>query len=93
MAEYKVYFKASVEKDFRTIPKRNIIRILQRIESLGQDPRPLGVEKLNGQDRYRLRQGKYRIVYSIHDKELTVWIVRIEHRKDVYRKSLVKNQI
>jgi mRNA interferase RelE/StbE len=85
MAEYNVYFRASVEKDFHTIPRRDIIRILQCIESLSLDPRPPGVEKLTGQDRYRLRQGKYRIVYSILGKELTVWIARIGHRKDVYR--------
>ena len=85
MAEYNIYFKESVEKDFRTIPKRDIIKILQRIESLSSNSRPPGVEKLTGQDRYRLRQGNYRIVYSIKDKELTVWIVRIGHRKEVYR--------
>jgi mRNA interferase RelE/StbE len=85
MAEYKVYFRESVEKDFRAIPKKDIIKILHRIESLSSDPRPQGVEKLTGQDRYRLRQGNYRIVYSVQDKELTVWIVRIRHRKDVYR--------
>jgi mRNA interferase RelE/StbE len=85
MAEYKVYFKESVETDFREIPKRDIIKILQRIESLSRDPRPPGVEKLTGQDRFRLRQGNYRIIYSVQDKELTVWIVRIRHRKDVYR--------
>ena len=87
MAEYNTYFKESVENDFRTIPKKDIIKILQRIESLSSNPRPPGVEKLTGQDRYRLRQGNYRIVYSVQDKELTVWIVRIGHRKDVYRRS------
>ncbi|UCD10029.1 MAG: type II toxin-antitoxin system RelE/ParE family toxin [Dehalococcoidales bacterium] len=85
MAEYNIYFKESVEKDFRTIPKKDIITILQRIESLSSDPRPPGVEKLTGQDRYRLRQGNYRIVYSVRDKELSVWIVRMGRRKDVYR--------
>lgn len=85
MAEYNVYFRESVEKDFRTISRRDIIKILQRIESLSSDPRPPGVEKLTGQDRYRLRQGNYRIVYSIQDKELSVWIVRIGHRREVYR--------
>lgn len=85
MAEYKLYFRESVEKDFRTIPKRDIIIILQRIESLRSNPRPPGVEKLTGQDRYRLRQGNYRIVYSVQDQELSIWIVRIGHRKAVYR--------
>ena len=85
MAEYKIYFRESVEKDFRTIPKKDTVKILQRIKSLGTDPRPSGCEKLTGQERYRLRQGRYRIVYSVQDKELTIWIVRIGHRKDVYR--------
>ncbi|HEY93318.1 MAG TPA: type II toxin-antitoxin system RelE/ParE family toxin [Dehalococcoidia bacterium] len=85
MAEYKIYFRESVEKDFRTIPKKDIIKILRRIESLSSDPRPPGVEKLTGQDRYRLRQGNYRIVNSVQDNELSVWIVRIGHCKDVYR--------
>jgi mRNA interferase RelE/StbE len=85
MAAYKVYFKESVEKDFRTIPKSNVKKILQRIQSLTNDPRPQGCEKLTGQERYRIRQGRYRIVYSIQDNELTIWIVKIGHRKDVYR--------
>ena len=85
MAEYKIYFRDSVEKDFRTIPKKDILKILKRIESLSTNPRPPGAEKLTGQDRYRLRQGNYRIVYSVQDEELSVWIVRIGHRKDVYR--------
>ena len=85
MAEYKVYFRESVEKDFRAIPKKDVRRIIHRIESLSAEPRPLGCEKLTGQERYRVRQGQYRIVYSVQDKESTVWIVKIGHRKDVYR--------
>lgn len=85
MAEYKVHFRESVEKDFRTIPKKDLNRILQRIKLLTEVPRPYGCEKLTGQERYRLRQGRYRIVYSIQDYELTVWIVKVSHRKDVYR--------
>jgi mRNA interferase RelE/StbE len=85
MAVYEVYFKESVEKDFRDIPKKDLKRILQRIKSLAAEPRPSGCEKLTGRERYRLRQGRYRIVYSIMDKNLTVWIVKIGHRKDIYR--------
>jgi mRNA interferase RelE/StbE len=85
MAEYKVYFKESVEKDLSTIPKKDLQKILRRIEALTKDPRPPGHEKLTGQERYRVRQGNYRIVYSIHDKELTVWVVKVGHRKEVYR--------
>jgi mRNA interferase RelE/StbE len=85
MAEYKIYFKESVEKDFRIIPKKDLQKILLRIEALAKDPRPSGHEKLTGQERYRIRQGQYRIIYSVHDKELTVCVIKVGHRKDVYR--------
>lgn len=85
MAEYKIYFKESVEKDFSTIPKKDLQKIIRRIKTLAKNPRLPGHEKLTGQDRYRVRQGHYRIVYSIHDKELAVWIVKVGHRKDIYR--------
>lgn len=84
MAEYEIYFKESVEKDFRTIPKKDLRKILDRIEALAQDPRPPGHEKLTGQERYRVRRGLYRIIYSIQEKELTIWVVKGGHRKDVY---------
>jgi len=85
MASYKIYFGESVEKDFNSIPKKDIQKILSRIEALGEDPRPSGCEKLTGQERYRVRQGRYRIVYSIQNEALTVWVVKVGHRKDVYR--------
>ena len=85
MAAYKVYFRASVEKDFASIPKSDLKKILQRIKTLAKNPRPPGCEKLTGQERYRVRQGRYRIVYSIHDDEITVWIVKVGYRKDIYR--------
>ena len=85
MAVYKVFFKASAEKDFAAIPKKDLKKILKRIEGLVENPRPWGCEKLTGQERYRLRQGRYRIVYSIQDDDLTVWIVKVGHRKGIYR--------
>jgi len=85
MAEYDLYFKESVEKDFRTIPGKDLKKIIRRIEELSEDPRPPGHEKLTGQERYRVRQGRHRIIYSVQDKELTIWIVKVGHRKDVYR--------
>jgi len=85
MAEYRVYFRESVEKDLIAIPKSDLKKILQRIKKLSENPRPSGCEKLTGQERYRVRQGRYRIVYSIQDRELTVWIVKVGHRKDIYR--------
>jgi mRNA interferase RelE/StbE len=85
MAAYNIFFKKSVRKDFERITKEDLERILTRITMLSQDPRPPGCEKLIGQERYRLRQGQYRIVYSIQDDEHTVWVVKVGHRKDVYR--------
>ena len=85
MAGYKVFFKKSVEKDFKGIPKPDLKKILDRIKALAEDPRPPGYEKLTGQRRYRLRQGRYRILYSIQDDELTVWVVKVGHRKNIYR--------
>ncbi len=85
MAEYRIHFRESVEKDLAAIPRTDVKKILQRIKSLSKNPRPSGSEKLTGQERYRIRQGRYRIVYSIQDRELTVWIVRAGHRKDIYR--------
>jgi mRNA interferase RelE/StbE len=85
MAGYRVFFKSSVEMDFSTIPKNDVKRILDRIKTLEYNPRPKGCEKLTGQEKYRLRQGRYRIVYSIQDDELTVWVVKVGHRKDIYR--------
>jgi mRNA interferase RelE/StbE len=85
MAAYKIFFKASVWKDFEPIPKKDLKKILQSIDRLSEDPRPRGCEKLTGQERFRLRQGRFRIVYSIQDDELTVWGVKVGHSKDVYR--------
>jgi len=85
MAVYKIFFKESVRKDLDSIPKNDLQRILERIGALAGDPRPIGCEKLSGQEKYRIRQGNYRIIYSIQDTELTVWVVKVGHRREVYR--------
>ena len=85
MAEYEILFKESVWKDLKKIPKCELKKILSRVEKLGHDPRPMGCEKLTGEELYRIRQGNYRVVYSIQDNELTVWVIKVGHRKDVYR--------
>ena len=85
MAEYEIYFKESVYKDLKGIPKNDLKRILTRIENLADDPRPAGSEKLTGQEFYRIRQGNFRIVYSIQDNELAIWVIKVGHRKEVYR--------
>ncbi len=83
MAGYSLFFKESVQKDFDSIPKKDLKRILSRIKSLATDPRPPGYEKLTGQDRYRLRQGRYRIVYAIEVENRAVTVVKVGHRKDI----------
>ena len=84
--KYTILFRTSVSKDLDPIPKKDIQRILRRIQSLVDNPRPPGCEKLSEEERYRLRQGDYRIIYSIQDDERSVWIVKIGHRRDVYRR-------
>lgn len=85
MAQYKIVIKKSVFKDIKSIPKKNIKRIISIIQALAYNPRPLQSKKLSGQEKYRLRQGNYRILYSIEDDKLVVYIVKIGNRRDVYR--------
>ncbi len=85
MASYKIVFKKSVAKDLRQIPEEDIQRILKHVDSLKDDPRPAGVEKLCADEKYRIRQGNYRILYMIEDEIVTITIVKVGHRRDVYR--------
>ena len=85
MAKYRLAYKHSVAKDLRRIPNRDIAPILARIEALADDPRAVGCEKLSGMDRYRVRQGVYRIVYEILDEVLVVTVIKVGHRRDVYK--------
>jgi mRNA interferase RelE/StbE len=86
VARYSVQIKPSAVRELEAIPQKKIRqRIVQRIQSLGDDPRPPGCEKLTGQERYRVRQGQYRIVYAIEDDAVVVYVVRIGHRSSVYR--------
>lgn len=87
MANYKLTFKKSVAKDLRSIPNADVHRILQRMEELQNNPRPVCCEKLSGQERYRIRQGVYRIIYEVIDEMLVVTVVKVGHRKDVYKHS------
>jgi len=87
MASYSLAFKKSVAKDLRSIPNQDVKRILKRIESLRENPRVKGSVKLSGQEQYRIRQGVYRIVYEIKDKELIVLVVKVGHRSKVYNNS------
>ena len=87
MARYELSFRKYVAKDFRPIPKKDVARILQRIDALQEDPRPPGSEKLSGKERYRVRQGAYRIIYEIVDERLIVTVVKVGHRRHVYGRS------
>ena len=87
MASYELVFKKSVAKDFRSIPKKDVSRILKRIEALRDDPRGEGCVKLSSQERYRVRQGVYRIVYEIRENELIVMVVQVAHRSAIYKSS------
>jgi mRNA interferase RelE/StbE len=83
---FRLLIKASAAKELKAIPnKRDRQRIVERIQGLKTDPRPPGSQKLSGKERYRIRQGQYRIVYSIEKDELVVYVVKIGNRKDVYR--------
>jgi len=85
MARYEVRFRKSVGKDLEPIPKRDVQRIITAIDALADDPRPPQSRKLSGSEKYRLRCGVYRILYEIQDNILVVCIVKVGHRKDVYR--------
>ena len=85
MASYKLLFKQSVAKDLRVPPKKDVQRIITRIDTLAENPRAVGCKKLSGQEFYRVRQGGYRIVYEIIDDQLVVHIIRVAQRARPYR--------
>lgn len=85
MGKYKLIYKKSVNKDLRSIPNQDVARIQMRIQSLADNPRPTGCEKLSGQEKYRVRQGVYRIIYEIIDQHLLVTVVKVGHRSKVYQ--------
>lgn len=85
MASFEVRFKKSVAKDLRRIPNNDVKRILARIRKLGSDPRPPGCEKLSTSERYRIRQGLYRILYEVEDQALVIVVVKVAHRREIYR--------
>jgi mRNA interferase RelE/StbE len=82
MASYRIVFKTSVAKDLRRIPNTDVRRVLDRIGALAGNPRPEGCVKLSARERYRVRQGVYRIVYEIMDTDLIVQAAKIAHRRD-----------
>jgi mRNA interferase RelE/StbE len=85
VGSYKILIKPSAVKEIEGIPQKDRQRIAARIQGLPTNPRPPGCEKLSGQDKFRLRQGAYRVVYSVNDDESSLLIVKVGHRKEIYR--------
>ena len=86
MGKYRVFIKPSAVKDIENISRlADRRRIVERISALADNPRPPGSKKLSGLERYRLRQGPYRIIYAIENDVLIVYVVKVGHRKDIYQ--------
>lgn len=88
MESYKIEIKKSAAKELKKIDAKDQKRVIKRIQSLSTDPRPSESKKLSGEEKYRIRQGDYRILYEIRDDVIQVIVVRIAHRREVYRKKL-----
>lgn len=83
---YRILFTRRAERDFESLPERERARLGTRIDGLATTPRPDGVKKLAGaDDLYRLRSGDYRVIYQIQDRVITITVVRVGHRRDIYR--------
>jgi mRNA interferase RelE/StbE len=85
VGKYRIEFKKSAVKEIKSLPSTELKKVLAKIESLSENPRPHDSIKLSGDEKYRLRCGDYRILYSIEDQILIIVIVKVGHRKDVYR--------
>ena len=85
MANYSIEIKKSATKEMAKLPKVHLQRIVEKIQALSTTPRPEGCKKLSADEKYRIRVGNYRILYSIEDNQLIVYVVKIGHRKEVYR--------
>jgi mRNA interferase RelE/StbE len=85
VASYRLLIKASAAKELEQLPKTDRTRVVTRMQRLSGQPRPPGCEKLSGHDLFRVRQGKYRILYEVQDQDLIVTVFKIGHRRDVYR--------
>jgi len=87
MANYKIEIKKSAAKEISKLPRVALKRILERIEALGEEPRPKGCKKLSADEKYRIRVGVYRVLYSIDDDRLIIFVVKAGHRKEIYREK------
>lgn len=82
--DYKIEIKKSAQKELKSLPNKELKKVIEKISSLATNPRPAGCKKLSGDEKYRIRVGNYRVLYSIEDDILTIFIVKAGHRKDVY---------
>jgi len=85
MEKYRITIKKSAAKELEEVPAKDLRKLVKRIQTLSANPRPHGPQKLSSREQYRLRQGDYRIVYSIDDRRVLIDIVKIGHRRDIYR--------
>ena len=85
MAKYKIEIKKSAVKELNNLPNKDLKKIIQKIHNLADNPRPPDCKKLSGEEKYRIRSGNYRILYLIKDDILFIYIIKIAHRRDVYR--------
>ena len=85
MEKYRILIKPSAAKELDHIPKRNLGRIVKQIQNLSETPRPSRCEKLSVEEKYRVRQDKYRVVYSVDDESREGFVVKVGHRREVYR--------
>lgn len=85
MEKYKIEIKKSAIKELNSIPQKDIQKIISKIRSLSSNPRPQGCTKLTNREDYRIRVGNYRIIYSINDDILIITVIKIGHRKEIYR--------
>ena len=83
---YKILLKPSALKDLDQLPDKEVNRLLSQIKNLSEEPRPIGIQKLSNQGGFRIRSGNYRVLFEVNDKLQTVFIYRIKHRKEVYKK-------
>lgn len=85
MDAYRILIKPSAVKELEFIPQEDRRRLVRRIEGLATNPRPPGCEKLSGEDKYRVRQGNYRVIYLVNDDSREVVVFKVGHRREVYR--------
>ncbi|MFC1611288.1 type II toxin-antitoxin system RelE/ParE family toxin [Myxococcota bacterium] len=83
---YRIEFRPAALRDLESLDKKIQVRLGKKIQKLATNPRPSGVKKLAGEDGFwRVRVGDYRIIYSIEDDRLVVLVIRVRHRREVYR--------